>query len=85
MADERDFPFEYSNPEVEVQQLPSNCQLRQVVTVQFNDDLPRAIGTIRGVHFFPGKVKYDVGIWLNNNPEDETRIYNVDSCFVSPR
>lgn len=68
--------------------LPSNLQPNQVAKLQFRmNDIPFN-ATVRGVHFFPGKVKYDLGLWLGDgsvdNPEYETRIYNVDSVFVTP-
>jgi hypothetical protein len=66
-------------------QLPSNVQVRQVVAVKFKDEV--LTGTVVGVHFYTGKVKYDVSLWLmdEKNEEYETRIYNVDSLFVSPK
>lgn len=35
---------------------------------------------IKAVHFYPGKVKYDIEIPIAG--EVPTRIYNIDSCFV---
>jgi hypothetical protein len=63
-------------------ELPSKLQIRQVAKIQFNKDIPPLTGTIQGVHFFEGKVKYDVAIWLDD--DSSTRIYNVDGVFVSP-
>jgi hypothetical protein len=37
---------------------------------------------ILGVHFYAGKVKYDLEIPIDNEPP--TRVYNIDSCFVLP-
>lgn len=34
------------------------------------------------VHFYAGKVKYDLEIDIAEEPP--TRIYNIDSCFVKP-
>lgn len=69
-------------------QLPSRCQLNQVVHVHFMRKDNPLVATVRGIHFYPGKVKYDLGLWLGDgsvdNPETETRIYNVDSVFVEP-
>lgn len=66
--------------------LPSNLQVNEVAKVKFKENC-EFTATIRGVHFFKSKVKYDLGLWLGdgstNNPEIETRIYNVDSVFVS--
>lgn len=68
--------------------LPSQFQPNQVVQVQFKKDDTPITATVRGVHFYPGKVKYDLGLWLGDgsvdDPEIETRIYNVDSefCFL---
>lgn len=69
-------------------ELPSSCQPNQVVRLQFRKKDEPIIATVRGVHFFIGKVKYDLGLWLGDgtvdDPEYETRIYNVDSVFVTP-
>lgn len=69
-------------------QLPSRCQINQVIHVQLRQKDEPFTATIRGVHFYPGKVKYDLGVWLGDgtidNPESETRLYNVDSVFVTP-
>lgn len=78
-------------------QLPSNLQPNQVCKflqpnqvckLQFRKDDKPFIATVRGVHFYVGKVKYDLGLWMGDgsvdDPEYETRIYNVDSVFCSP-
>lgn len=69
-------------------QLPSSLQPNQVCRLQFRKEDAPLTATVRGVHFYIGKVKYDLGLWLGDgsvgNPEYETRIYNVDSVFVSP-
>lgn len=42
---------------------------------------------IRGVHYYNGKTKYDLGLYYfdpENNGWKETRIYNVDSIVVFP-
>lgn len=68
--------------------LPSNLQPNQVAKLKFRENDEPLTATVRGVHFYPGKVKYDLGLWLGDgsvdNPEYESRIYNVDSVFVSP-
>jgi hypothetical protein len=69
-------------------QLPSNLQPNQVCKLRFRrEDVPLS-ATVSGVHFYIGKVTYDLGLWLGDgsvdNPEYETRIYNVDSAFVTP-
>lgn len=68
-----------------VKELPSEIQLNQVVKASFLKG--KGLCTIRGVHFFPDKIKYDLGIWLGDgsvdDPERETRVYNVDSEFIS--
>lgn len=60
----------------------------QVVRLQFRKSDEPFIATVRGVHLYMGKTKYDLGLWLGDgtvdNPEKETRIYNVDSEFVTP-
>lgn len=69
-------------------QLPSNLQPNQVCYLQFRKSDNPLTATVRCVHFYIGKVKYDLGIWLGDgtvdDPEYETRIYNVDSVFVTP-
>lgn len=44
---------------------------------------------IIGIHFFPGKVKYDlettVGFSDDHKERYTTRFYNVDSSFIEPR
>lgn len=37
---------------------------------------------IIAVHFYEGKVKYDLNLPTHDGPP--TRIYNIDSCFVLP-
>lgn len=65
---------------------PSRFEINQVVQVKFKTEPITA--TVRGIHFYPGKIKYDLGLWLGDgtvdNPEYESRIYNIDSIFVSP-
>lgn len=66
-------------------ELPSRFSINQVVKIQFVNHIESLLGTIRGIHFYPGKVKYDIGIWLDGSNEDhldETRIYNIDSVFL---
>jgi hypothetical protein len=75
--------------EKELIQLPSQCQINQVVYLQFRQGHEPITATIRAVHFYPGKVKYDLGLWLGapsmgGDLEEETRVYNVDSIYVSP-
>lgn len=69
-------------------QLPCERQLNQVVYLRFRAKEPHITATVRGIHFYPGKVKYDLGLWLGggtvDDPEFETRVYNVDSDFVTP-
>lgn len=65
-------------------ELPSQLQVKQVVKVKFTDEMLPLTATVTGVHFYIGKVKYDLAIWVGDGGNDETRIYNVDSVFVSP-
>ena len=69
-------------------QLPSRFQPQQVVRLQFRKNDKPFLATVKGVHFYTGKVKYDLGLWLGDgsvdDPETETRIYNVDSAFLLP-
>jgi hypothetical protein len=37
-------------------------------------------GEIKGVHFYPGKVKYDLELFGKDG--ETTRIYNIDSVYV---
>jgi hypothetical protein len=66
--------------------LPSAYQVDQVVSVSFIKGGDAITATVRGVHFYRGKVKYDLGLWLGDgsidDPETETRIYNIDSIYV---
>jgi hypothetical protein len=59
--------------------LPSHFQLHDKARLCFNkvDSIPVKVN---GVHFFSGKVKYDLEVEIPD--EVTTRIYNVDSCFV---
>ena len=67
-------------------QLPSAFQPLQVVKLKFRPKDKPFTATVRAVHFTPSKVKYDLGLWLGDgtvdDPERETRIYNVDSIFL---
>lgn len=67
--------------------LPSSLQINQVCKLQFRPDDKPIYATVRCVHFTASKVKYDLGLWLGDgtvdSPEYETRIYNVDSAFVT--
>lgn len=69
--------------------LPSQFQYNEVAKVKFSTLGEGFLyATIRGIHFYNNKVKYDLGLWLGDgsvdNPEAETRIYNVESDFLSP-
>ena len=68
--------------------LPSALQPNQVAKLKFREADAPLTCTVRGVHFYIGKVKYDLGLWLGDgtvdSPEYETRIYNVDSVFLTP-
>lgn len=68
----------------------SQFSLNEVVKFRLKDlhkDVEQ-LATVRGIHFYDGKVKYDLALWLGNgsvdDPEWETRIYNVDSILVEP-
>ena len=63
-------------------ELPSQLQPRQVAKLCFFQMMLPLTVTVRTVHFTLSKVKYDVDVWL---PDDTTtRIYNVDSVFLTP-
>ena len=66
--------------------LPSRHQLDENVVHDLWGNKTDA--TIRAVHFYPGKVKYDLELFgtppqLESSQRDATRIYNVDSFFVN--
>lgn len=65
-------------------ELPSSHQLDDVVKVKFTEKQETPFrAQILAVHFYGvGKVKYDLEIFTT--PSDSTRIYNVDSLYVSP-
>lgn len=69
-------------------ELPSSLQPHQVCRLKFRPEDNPILATVRCVHFSINKVKYDLGLWLGDgtvdNPEYESRIYNVDSMFVTP-
>lgn len=77
---------EYENSE-EIQ-LPSRYQVDDKVLLclmpegNISDSFPGLISIVRGVHFFRGKVKYDLEIKFYG--DISTRIYNVDSIYVLP-
>jgi hypothetical protein len=67
---------------------PSLFSLKQVVKIKLKDvhkDI-KQLATVKGIHFYEGKVKYDLALWLGDgsvdNPEWESRIYNVDSLLL---
>ncbi len=41
-------------------------------------------GNVTGVHFYPGKVKYDIGIPVAPDRIDSLRVYNIDSDYILP-
>jgi len=58
--------------------------LNQVVVFALPEKSPITC-TIRGVHHYQEKVKYDLELWLNEEGNEVfTRIYNVDSKYVYP-
>lgn len=66
----------------------SPLNVNQIVYLKFRKNDESFTATIRGVHLYKDKVKYDLGLWLGDgsvdNPEIETRVYNVDSTYVTP-
>lgn len=66
--------------------LPSRHQVGDKVkfsiTQNFGDNPYPFTAEIKAVHFYVGKVKYDLEIPIED--ESPTRIYNIDSCFVQP-
>lgn len=77
----------FDQTDIEMPVLPSALQFNEVAKLQFRSTDNPITCTVRGIHFYSSKVKYDLGLWLGDgsvdNPETETRIYNVDSVFVS--
>lgn len=69
------------------QQLPSKFQINQVVNLNFGSNIRAQHATVRGVHFFKSGIKYDLVLWLGDgsvdNPEYETRVYNVEEKYLS--
>jgi hypothetical protein len=62
--------------------LPSSLQPGQVAKLCFFQMMQPLTVTVRTVHFTKSKVKYDLDVWL---PDDtNTRIYNIDSVFITP-
>lgn len=62
----------------------SKFGINQVIKMKIKDST--ILATVRGVHFYEDKVKYDLALWLGDgsvdDPEWESRIYNVDSILV---
>lgn len=64
--------------------LPSAHQIDD--SVWFNLWSTSVPSDVVGIHFYAGKVKYDLQLNMltsNEDGEATTRIYNVDSAFVS--
>jgi hypothetical protein len=73
----------------EVNELPSRFQIDDMVFFSINQKVEGTSyfasslkARVIGIHFYPGKVKYDLEIPIYD--ESATRIYNIDSCFVEP-
>lgn len=64
--------------------LPSQFQINDKVLFEISQPESNIFRTLRatviGVHFYSGKVKYDLDIPVYD--ELSTRIYNIDSVFV---
>lgn len=67
-------------------QIPSQHQIGDMVKFlinqNFGDNPYPFTAEVKAVHFYAGKVKYDLEIPIVD--ESPTRIYNIDSCFVLP-
>lgn len=63
--------------------LPSQHQIND--EVWFNLWSASVPSEVVGIHFYPGKVKYDLQLNMRASADGQstTRIYNVDSVFVS--
>lgn len=65
--------------------LPSQFQVNDKVEFIIqgkNSNFGNFDAIVKGVHFYNGKVKYDLELIFAK--DDVTRIYNIDSCFVEP-
>lgn len=61
--------------------LPSQFQIGDAAFLRlWEDDL---IVEINAVHFYAGKVKYDVNVLVSDGTK--TRMYNIDSAFFAAR
>lgn len=61
--------------------LPSQHQINDRIIMQIGKECVPIDGNVRCVHFYEGKVKYDLELLT----DVITRVYNVDSLFVLPR
>ena len=59
--------------------LPSAHQIGSSVFLQLWS--ARIVSEIHAVHFYEGKVKYDLIVFGDNG--EQTRLYNIDSAFVT--
>lgn len=70
-----------------IEQLPAQHQIGDKVnfsiTQSFGESPYPFTAEVKAVHFYAGKVKYDLEIPIAE--EAPTRIYNIDSCFVLPK
>lgn len=73
--------------------LPSQHQIDDIIIVSFDININSYVekvtsntinfeAVVKAVHFYPGKVKYDIEI---ETPEYTTRIYNLDSILLFKR
>lgn len=66
--------------------LPSQFQegdaARFMIKPEGSEELFFCPSHVLAVHFYPRKVKYDIELHLADNTN--TRLYNIDSCFVVP-
>lgn len=66
--------------EEDLDTLPSAHAHEDNVSVHFFD--AKLMGEIEAVHFYPGKVKYDVSVAVDVEGHT-TKLYNIDSAFIS--
>lgn len=74
------------NPELNQALLPSAHQIEDYVDLclmQNGERIQKIRCEVLSVHFYAGKVKYDLEIILDDKENLATRVYNVDSAFVS--
>lgn len=83
-----DLPPSFTPITVKEQLLPCYLQVNQVCYLQFRPDDKPFTATVIGVRFYQTTVKYDLRLFWDDHMgdvvEQETRIYNVHSKYLTP-